>query len=321
VAYHTTLFEVAQELDRASDLPTDVAISSIYPNRFHDPYSMDLTLRRKDMPLRWFMGSSQFININSVPHGGLIFPQPIEGVASCATVAPGQINCTSGVTPTQSVFTSTLPVTSIGPASPVTAPPTYNTTIVVQAVAPIDPVFADVFQRYSQKIRSVELRPDDFNPRFDVYGFDATAALTEALRSAVVPTGTLNFGGVADLIGSEIRTPQAKPGQLVEVITYWRVNTLTDQEMTLFTHMLSGDPAHPVLAQQDSLDVPSYYWLPSDAFAQVHRFMIPADAAPGVYPLEVGFYTATDQQRWPVIDSAGNSIGDHVIIGSVIVAP
>ncbi len=39
VAYHTTLFEVAQELDRASDLPTDVAISSIYPNRFHDPYA------------------------------------------------------------------------------------------------------------------------------------------------------------------------------------------------------------------------------------------------------------------------------------------
>ena len=44
VAYHTTLFEVAQELDRASDIPTDVAVSSIYPNRFHDPYAMQLTL-------------------------------------------------------------------------------------------------------------------------------------------------------------------------------------------------------------------------------------------------------------------------------------
>ncbi len=134
-------------------------------------------------------------------------------------------------------------------------------------------MFADLFQRHSEKIRSVELRPDDFNPRFDVYRFDATAALTDALKSAVIPTATLNFANTVNLIGSEIRTPQVKPGQQVEVITYWRITTLTDQEAVLFTHVLSGDPDQPVLAQQDSLDVPSYYWLPGDAFAQVHRFI------------------------------------------------
>jgi 4-amino-4-deoxy-L-arabinose transferase-like glycosyltransferase len=319
VAYNTTLFEVARELDRASDLPIDTAISSIYPNRFHDPYSMELLLKRKDVPLRWFTGS--FVDMNGVPHASLIFPQPLEGAASCATVSPGQIECASGVTTTTSVFTSTLPAASIGPAVPISAPPNYNMTMVVQAVAPIDPVFADLFQRHARIIRSVELRPDDFNLRFDVYGFDATAALTDALKSAKIPTGTLNFGKVVNLIGSQIRTPQVKPGQTVEVITYWRINSLTDQEMVLFTHALSSDPAHPVLAQQDSLDVPSYYWLPGDAFAQVHRFTIPADAPPGDYPLEVGFYSSANQQRWPVIDSAGNPIGDHVIIGSITVTP
>jgi 4-amino-4-deoxy-L-arabinose transferase-like glycosyltransferase len=319
VAYHTTLFEVARELDRASDLPADVAISSIYPNRFHDPYSMQLTLKRKDMPLRWFTGS--FVDMNGVPHASLIFPQPGVDAGSCAPTSTGEVVCSSGVTATQSVFTSTLPVVPIGPAAPASALPNYNTTMVVQAVAPIDPVFADLFQRHSQKIRSVELRPDDFNPRFDVYGFDATAALTEALRSAVVPTGTLNFGGVVDLIGSEIRTPRVGPGQLVEVITYWRIKTLSDQEMVLFTHALSSDPARPVLAQQDVLDVPSYYWLPGDAFAQVHRFTMPADAPPGDYPLEAGFYSPANQGRWPVFDSAGKPIGDHVIIGSVTVTP
>jgi hypothetical protein len=107
----------------------------------------------------------------------------------------------------------------------------------------------------------------------------------------------------------------------VEVITYWRINTLTDQEAVMFTHLLGRDPAHPVLAQQDSLDVPSYYWLPGDAFAQVHRFTLPADAPPGEYPLEVGLYNSADQKRWPVLDAAGNSSGDHVIIGSVSVVP
>jgi 4-amino-4-deoxy-L-arabinose transferase-like glycosyltransferase len=319
VAYHTTLFEVAQELDRASDLPPDVAVSSIYPNRFHDPYAMALTLKRRDLPLRWFTGS--FVDMNGAPHASLIFPQPLEGAAACATTATGEVVCSSGVVTTQSVFTSTLPAAPIGPAAPVSAPPNYNTTLVVQAVAPIDPVFADLFQRHAQKIRSVELRPDDFNPRFDVYVFDATAALTDALRSAVVPTGTLNFGEVVDFIGSEIRTPQVQPGQAVEVITYWRINTLTDQEMILFTHVLSNDAARPVLAQQDSLDVPSYYWLPGDVFAQVHRFTIPADAPPGDYPLEVGFYSLADQQRWPVSDATGNLLSDHVTIGSLTVVP
>ncbi len=320
VAYNTTLFEIAHELDRASDIPTDVAVSSIYPNRFHDPYAMQLTLQRKDMPLRWFTGS--FVDMNGVPHASLIFPQPGGDASSCATVSPGQIECSSGITAAHSVFTSTLPD---GPnqglvPAPIAAP-NYNTTIVVQAIAPIDPLFADLFQRHSEKVRSVELRPDDFDPRFDVYRFDATAALTDALKSAVLPTDTLDFAGVVNLIGWKVQTPQVKPGQGVEVVTYWHVNALYNREATMFTHMLTGDPARPVLAQQDSLDVPSYYWLPGDAFAQVHRFKIPADARPGAYPLEVGLYTSDDQKRLPVLDAARSPIGDHVIIGFVTVVP
>ena len=320
VAYNTTLFEVAQELDRASDLPTDVAISSIYPNRFHDPYAMQLTLQRKDMPLRWFTGS--FVDMNGVPHASLMFPQPAADAASCAPTSTGKIECSSGITSAQSVFTSTVLVAPVGPdLNPAATPANYHATMIVQAVAPIDPVFADVFQRHSEKIRSVELRPDDFNGSFDVYRFDATAALTDALRAATIPTTTLNFANIVNLIGSEIRTPQVKAGQQVEVITYWRIATLTDQEAVLFTHVLSGDPNKPVLAQQDLLDVPSYYWLPGDALAQVHRFVIPADAAPGMYPLEVGFYTSADQKRWPLLDASGNPVGDHTIIGSITVAP
>jgi 4-amino-4-deoxy-L-arabinose transferase-like glycosyltransferase len=324
VAYNTTLFEVAQELDQASDLPTDVAISSIYPNRFHDPYAMQLTLQRKDMPLRWFTGS--FVDMNGVPHASMIFPQPSSAAAGCAVVQQ-QVECATGITTTQSVFTSTLPAAPVGPnlnsgATLVpAAPPNYDTTVVVQSIAPIDPVFIDAFNRHSEKIRSIELRPDDFNPRFDIYRFDAAAALTDALKSAVIPTATLNFANTVNLIGSEIRTPQVKPGQQVEVITYWRITTLYDQEATLFTHMLSGDSTKPVLAQQDSLDVPSYYWLPGDAFAQVHRFTIPGDAQPGSYPLEVGLYTLADQKRLPLLNASGDPVGDHTIIGSITVTP
>ena len=320
VAYHTTLVEAAHYLDQASALPTAVAISSIYPNRFHDPYTMQLTLARKDLSLRWFTGS--FVDMNGVPHASLVFPQPGQSTADCGVVQQ-QVECSSGLTTTQSIFTQTLPRANISPSSnpAPAAPPNYNTTVVVQAIAPIDPIFADLFNRHAERIRSVELRPDDFNPRFDVYRFDATAALSDALTSAVMPTATLNFSDVVNLIGYQVRTPRVKPGGQAEVITYWRVNALYDQEAVMFTHALSGRADRPVLAQQDVLDVPSYYWLPGDAFAQVHRFVIPVDAKPGNYPLEVGLYTSADQKRLPLVNSSGQAVGDHVVIGSVTVTP
>jgi hypothetical protein len=67
------------------------------------------------------------------------------------------------------------------------------------------------------------------------------------------------------------------------------------------------------------LDVPSYYWLPGDAFAQVHRFVIPTDAKPGTYPLEVGAYNPADAKRLSVFDRSGSIIGDHIVIGSITV--
>lgn len=317
VAYHTTLSEVSRYLDRNPTGRSGVAVSSIYPNRFHDPYAMQLMLHRNDLSIRWFTGS--FVDMNGVSHASMIFPQVSPAAAGCGSVNQ-TVRCSSTVTSTTGVFTSSMPsVAVVGEGPPSAAAPDYTLDVIVQSIAPIDPLFADVFSRHSQKIDSVELRPDDFNPRFDVYQFDATAALSDALKSSSVPTDTLDFNHTLNLIGYDVHTPQVKPGATAEVITYWRITLVTDQELVLFTHALSGDPNHPVLAQQDLLDVPSYYWLPGDAFAQVHRFVIPTDAKPGTYPLEVGAYNPADAKRLSVFDRSGSIIGDHIVIGSITV--
>jgi len=317
VAYHTNLSEMAQYLDRTSTGRSDVAISSIYPNRFHDPYSMRLMLGRKDLSLRWFTGS--FVDMTGAPHASLVFPTSINA-AACGTVG-GEVRCSSGVT-TANVFTTTAPAL-IGPGgSTPSTPPNYTIDVLLPAIAPIDPAFADVFNRHAQKIATVDLRPDDFNPRFDVYEFDATAALTDALRLSVVSTRTLDFDHAFNLIGYDVRARQVKPGATVDVITYWRITSITSKELVLFTHVLSGHPDQPVLAQQDTLDVPSWYWIPGDAFAQLHRFVIPQNTTPGAYALEVGAYTPQDNQRVSVYDDSGNPLGDHVLIGSIeVTAP
>lgn len=272
VAYHTPLSEIARYVDRQADPGSVVAISSIYPNRFHDPYSMELMLRRSDVSLRWFTGS--FVDVlTGTPHASMLFPRG-------------------------------------------------DAWVIVPAHAPIDPLFAETFGRHAQKIATVDLRPDDFPPRFDVYRLDSAGMLKDTMAASTEVTGTLNFGNALDLIGYKVSTPLIKPGDAVEVITYWRITADLQREAILFTHALTGDPNEPVLAQQDSLDVPSYYWVPGDAFAQVHRFVVPLTARPGPYPLEVGAYTRDDDKRLPVFDRAGSVVGDHVIIGSIeVVAP
>ncbi len=64
VAYHTNLFEIAHSLDRPTTPPGEtVVLSSIYPGRYHDPYTLELMLVRRDLSLRWVDG-----------RGALIFP-------------------------------------------------------------------------------------------------------------------------------------------------------------------------------------------------------------------------------------------------------
>jgi hypothetical protein len=319
VAYHNTLSEVAHYLDRSTSDQFVVGISSIYPNRFHDPASMQMLLQRSDLSLHWF--TSSFVDLDGVPHASLVFPQPITSTAGCDTSGRCTLESSSTVS---SVFTSTLPLSAVGTvAAPLIQPASDDrVTVILQSIAPIDPVFAALFNRYAEKIDTIDLRPDDFNPRFEVYRFDSISALSDALSSSVVPTSTLDFGHSLALIGYKIQAPHLKPGDTVEVITYWRITAFFDKEAVLFTHALSGDAQRPVLAQQDSLDVPSWQWIPGDAFAQVHRFVIPANAKPdGTYPLEVGVYTREDNQRLSLYDQNGSVIGDRFVIGSITIAP
>ena len=60
VAYHHALVAAARYLDAQPEGGV-VALSSIYPGPVHDPYTLEITLRRTDLSLRWFDGRSALI--------------------------------------------------------------------------------------------------------------------------------------------------------------------------------------------------------------------------------------------------------------------
>jgi len=158
--------------------------------------------------------------------------------------------------------------------------------LIVQAISPIDPALADIFSRSARQTDARLLRPDDLNPRFDVFEWNGVQG-----GSFHAPKAPGDFGPTLDLVGYFTEPAQIKAGSELTVVTSWRIRSTTDpnKETVLFTHLLKTSQG-PVLAQQDLIGYPSWQWQPGDEFAQVHRFVIPPDTGPGQYPLEVGVY-------------------------------
>jgi hypothetical protein len=52
VAYHSHVVTLGRHLDRQIS-QSPVVITSLYPGEFHDPYTMEVTLKRQDLDLHW----------------------------------------------------------------------------------------------------------------------------------------------------------------------------------------------------------------------------------------------------------------------------
>jgi len=291
VAYHTTLFEIARDLDgRAIPQDTVVVQSSIYPGRYHDPYALDLILSRHDLSMRWVDG-----------RGALVFP-----------AAP-----------------STLIVPALAPLDPALEPaiaPPHARLIESRRLRADDlnPGF-DVYDWDSASALEALLsqaagRPVAWSGSL-TFPADDPQTVYQALD---VPA---DLDGTIALLGYDLSSPVVAPGEEIALVTYWRVVSLPGPEVdtVLFTHLLApgGDP--PVVAQQDRLDAPAWNWHPGEVFAQVHRLVIGDDVAAGLYPLEVGAYTrpapSPIDPNPPTIRLAlfvdGQPVSDHILLPPV----
>jgi hypothetical protein len=284
VAYHHALVEQARYLD---DQPQDgvVALSSIYPGRFHDPYTMETALRREDLALHWFDGRF-----------ALVFP-PVE---ESRVIIPSIARLDEALAPIFEAHASHLHTRRF-----------RSDDLVSQF---------DVYRFSSQPALQDLLGTAAVAP---VYWSPADAFPTDDPASAFRPLSLpVNLGGVVDLLGYDLRTPRVEAGGDVELLTVWRVrDTLLDaeregvsSELVAFTHVL--DSNGNVVGQMDRLDVPSWNWRADDTFVQLHRFPVDADSAPGPYAVEVGFYTRSDYDRLPAVVD-GSVVDDRILLRSL----
>jgi hypothetical protein len=134
----------------------------------------------------------------------------------------------------------------------------------------------------------------------------------------------IRWGDQIQLLGFDLDRPAYRAGDTVLLTLYYHRLDEIEVDYTVFTHLLG--PKHPatsspVWAQKDSEPCqrshPTSAWQAAEIVIDPFKLTLPADAPPGEYEIEVGFYEWPSLQRLPVTGEGGQALADHAILGHV----
>lgn len=132
----------------------------------------------------------------------------------------------------------------------------------------------------------------------------------EAVLAQIAPAnaadGAVQFGDELRFLGYRFARMESQPGGELALLTHWRVSGPLPPRRSLFVHLLDGNG--DLVAQGDSFTVLSDTLETGDVVVQLHRFTIPADAAPGHYSLSTGVYSLSGDQP-PLLIESGRAAG------------
>ncbi|NIV28812.1 MAG: hypothetical protein GWN58_04645, partial [Anaerolineae bacterium] len=116
------------------------------------------------------------------------------------------------------------------------------------------------------------------------------------------------FGDQLALVGWSVDSPVGQqgaglqPGETVEVTTVWQAQQELETDYTAFAHLVdetgqgwAGDDHQP----HDGL-YPTSAWGAGEMVRDTFTLAVPADAPPGLYDVQVGWYDPATNERLPV---------------------
>ena len=128
---------------------------------------------------------------------------------------------------------------------------------------------------------------------------------------------TVAFGDHAELIGYDLSHDVLESGDELSVTLYWYVTQPSEEDYTVFVHLVGGDG---VGGQTDSQplegDYPTSFWVPGETLRDEHVLAVYPDSAPGKYRLEVGLYLLVGGERL-IASGEGEHGQDYAILGPV----
>jgi tetratricopeptide (TPR) repeat protein len=129
---------------------------------------------------------------------------------------------------------------------------------------------------------------------------------------------TVNLSNKISLLGYNLESG-FRPGDGIHLTLFWQTLGEMEEDYTVFTHLI--DEQGTLWGQKDNQPVDGFYpttkWQAGEIVRDQYDLIIPVDAAPGEYRLEVGMYTAQTGQRLSALDSEGQWIGDKILLGPI----
>jgi hypothetical protein len=121
------------------------------------------------------------------------------------------------------------------------------------------------------------------------------------------------------LLGYDLDSFRAEPGQTLHLALYWEALGKMDRDYLVFTHLLSADERiygqHDKIAGSDTY--PTSYWKEGTIIRDKYEILVRPDTPPGDYTLEAGLYwTEPAIKRLPL-----KSGGDRVLLVEIVVEP
>ncbi|MBN1581778.1 MAG: DUF2723 domain-containing protein [Anaerolineae bacterium] len=117
------------------------------------------------------------------------------------------------------------------------------------------------------------------------------------------------------------------PGEMLRVTLDWESLRPIEENYTVFVQLLDWNTWPPVRAQDDITPLggsaPTLLWFPrwrrGTRIADTHLLDVPADLAPGQYPLVVGMYGFSTRKRVQNVLPNGDMEGDWITVGHMLV--
>lgn len=107
----------------------------------------------------------------------------------------------------------------------------------------------------------------------------------------------IRFEGNLTFLGYDVGwADQMRPGDVLTVVTYWRIDGIVPRDLRFFTHV-QNDPAARPVAQHDTIGLLPYLLEPRDVLVQVNYINLPFSLRDGGYTISVGAYEAATGNR------------------------
>ncbi len=133
---------------------------------------------------------------------------------------------------------------------------------------------------------------------------------------AVERSAYMNFGDQVALAGYDLSGVDFRPGDQVRLTLRWEGLASMVESYSIFVHIV--DASNSLWTQTDGAPLDGLYptirWVPGEIVSDERALNLPTEVPAARYRLEVGIYLPESLEHLPVLDEAGNYLGDRVIL-------